>query len=113
MGSPAEPGASFFSRNRTMSILIVDNGPLPRIIRQGKWIKSYLRDAHADIVHAVRGRIPEDIDRYSGVILSGGTEPLLSETPWIMAELALITMFAVVSKAKTYHISITFFPLTT
>lgn len=73
-----------------MRILIVDNGPLPRIIRQGQWIKSYLGDVQADVVFAIHDQIPSEIEKYSGVILSGGTEPLFSNAPWIVAELKLI-----------------------
>jgi len=73
-----------------MSILIVDNGPLPRIIRQAQWIKSYLPDTEAEFVHAVHNQIPKDVEKYSGVILSGGTEPLFSNAPWVVAELKLI-----------------------
>ena len=46
-----------------MSILIIDNGPLPRIIRQAQWIKSYLPDMEAEIVYAVHNQIPTDVEK--------------------------------------------------
>ena len=44
----------------------------------------------AEIVHAVQNRFHRGLERYCGVILSGGTEPLFSNAPWITAELKLI-----------------------
>ena len=70
--------------------LIVDNGPYPRIIRQGHWIRSYLSGVEAEIVCAVQNRLPGEPERYCGVILTGGTEPLFSKAPWVTAELKLI-----------------------
>lgn len=73
-----------------MSILIIDNGPLPRVIKQASWIRGFLSGADAEIAYAVDSRIPREPERYDGVILSGGVEPLFSEAPWLMAELRLI-----------------------
>ena len=78
----------------TVNILIVDNGPFPRILRQGSWIRSYLPGVRTDIVYAVQNRIPPEPERYDGVILSGGIEPLFSNAPWLIAELKLIEMCA-------------------
>jgi len=71
-------------------VLIIDNGPYPRIIRQGQWIRNYLSGMETDIFHAVQNRFPYEPERYSGVILTGGTEPLFSNAPWVTAELKLI-----------------------
>jgi len=73
-----------------MSILVVDNGPFPRLIKQASWIRSYLSGVEAEIVYAVDNRIPREPERYDGVILSGGVEPLFSEAPFLVAELKLI-----------------------
>jgi len=60
------------------------------MIRQGQWIKGYLSGMEADILHAVQNRFPREPERYCGVILTGGTEPLFSNAPWVTAELKLI-----------------------
>jgi GMP synthase (glutamine-hydrolysing) len=49
-----------------------------------------LTGVETEIVHAVENRIPNEPERYDGVVLSGGVEPLFSERPWLMAELKLI-----------------------
>ncbi|MBI4830098.1 MAG: type 1 glutamine amidotransferase [Candidatus Lindowbacteria bacterium] len=73
-----------------MKILVVDNGPFPRLVRQASWIRSYLPNVETEIVHAVENRMPREPERYEGVILSGGIEPLFSERAWLLAELKLI-----------------------
>ncbi|RJP68170.1 MAG: type 1 glutamine amidotransferase [Candidatus Abyssobacteria bacterium SURF_17] len=73
-----------------MGILIIDNGPYPRIIRQASWIRSYLPGIRTEIVYAIENRMPHEPEKYDGVILSGGIEPLFSERAWLLAELKLI-----------------------
>jgi GMP synthase (glutamine-hydrolysing) len=49
-----------------------------------------MRDVETEITHAIGDRLPRDPERYDGVVLSGGIEPLFSERPWFLSALRFI-----------------------